>query len=99
MKGGENVPVVKDDLVALAPVLLLELKVVYGPATLVLWQIREEIVVVRGGPCLVADDLRLVIAESEDDVLVLLPQFQLLVRGQAIWVHGDAGRLMGNKVI
>lgn len=90
---------VKDDLVALATVLLLKLKVVHGPATLVLGQIREENVVVRGGLRLELDDLRLVLAESEDDVLVLLPQFQLLVQGQAIWVHGYAGRLMGNKVM
>ena len=90
---------VKDDLVALATLLLLKLKVVHGPATLVLRQIREENVVVRGGLFLERDDLRLVRTESKDDVLVLLLQFQLLVQGQAIWIHAYAGRLMGNKVM
>ena len=85
---------VKDYLVALTAVLLLKLKVVNGPATLVLGQIGKELVVVRGRPRLDLDDLRLVRAESEDDVFVLLPQFQFLEHIQAIRVDGYAGRLV-----
>lgn len=90
----------KDDLVAQATLLISKLKVEHGPATLVLGQFLDEILVICGGRRrLELDDLRIVRTESEDDVLVLLLQFQLLVQGQAILVHGYAGRLMDNKVM
>lgn len=88
-----NIPVEKDDLVAQATLLLLKLKVVHGPATLVLGQIGEEILVVLRRRLFVLDDLRLGVVESEDDVLVLLPELELLEHLQALLVYGYAGRL------
>ena len=81
---GGDVPVVKDDLVAPATLLLFKLKVVHGPTTLVLGQIGEEILVLLGRRRLQHDDLRPVLAEPEDDVLVLLLQFQLLEHLQGL---------------
>ena len=85
---------VKDDLLAQPALLVLELKIVHGPATFVLWQICEELIIVARGRFFIRDDLRLLVVEPEDDVLGLLPKFQCLIRSQTIWVYGYAGRLV-----
>jgi len=77
-------PMIKDDLVAQSALLLLELQVVHGPTTLGFGQIAEEFIVVFRCRLLVLDYLRLVVADSEDDVLPLLLEFQLLKQCQAL---------------
>lgn len=85
---------VKDDFLAQAAILLLELKIVHGPATSVLRQIDEELVIVYRRRCFFHDDLGPLAVELEDDVLVLLLKFQLLIPFQTFWVYGYAGRLV-----
>jgi hypothetical protein len=74
-----NVPLEKDDLLAQAALLILELKIVHGPATFGLRQIIEEFFIFDRRRFFYRDDLRLVLVEHEDDVLVLLLEFQLLI--------------------
>lgn len=93
VEGGESAPGVKDDLVASAAVLPLELKVVHGPTTRRLGQIGEEFVVIAGGRLFLHDDLRLVVVDPEGDVLVFLAELQVLEHGQAFRVDANAGRL------
>lgn len=91
--GVKDVPGVKYDLVAFATLLFFKLKVVHGPTTLVLGQIGDKVVVIRRRRSFLHDDLLLVIADSEGDVLVLLAEFQLLEHVQAFRVYANAGRL------
>ena len=84
---------VKDDLVALAAILFLKLKVVHTPAALVFRQICDKIIVIRRRRCFFHDNLRLLLVEYEDDVLVLLPELQVLEHSQTVCVCGYAGRL------
>lgn len=86
-----DAPGEKRDLVPLARALLLVLKVIHRPAGLGLREVREEFVVVVRLGLLRDDDLLVVRAEREDDVLDLLPELQLLVGLQALGVHADAG--------
>lgn len=81
----------KDDLIAQASLLVLELKIVHGPATFGLRQIGEEIVIDTRLGRFCDNDLRLVLAEMEGDVLVLLLKFQVLKPIQTIWVYGYTG--------
>lgn len=60
------------DLTAPATLLLLKLQVVHGPATLIFRKIAEERLVIAIRRRFVDDDLRLLLVECEDDVLVLL---------------------------
>lgn len=84
----------KDDLIAQASLLVLELKIVHGPATFGLRQIGEEIVIVTRLGRFCDNDLRLAFVEMEGDVLVLLSKFQLLKPLHTIWVYGYTGRLV-----
>lgn len=91
--GGGNAPGVKHDLVASATVLFLKLKVVHGPTTLVLGKIGEEFVVIPKRRLFLHDDLRLVIADFEGEVLVIPAELQLLEHVQAFRIYANAGRL------
>jgi hypothetical protein len=73
-----NVPLEKDDLLAQATLIIRELKIVHRPATFGLRQICEEYIIVARRRFFFRDDLRLMVIELEDDVLVLLPKFQRL---------------------
>jgi hypothetical protein len=86
-----NVPLEKDDLLAQAALIVLELKIVHGPSTLGLRQIFEEFVIVALRRVFFHDDLRLLLVELEDDVLVRLLKLQRLKRSQTLWVYGYAG--------
>ena len=90
---GKDVPGVKYDLVAPATIFLFKLEVVHGPTTRVLGQIGEEVVIFRRRRRFLHDDLRLVFADPEGDVLEFLAELQLLEHGQAHWVYANAGRL------
>lgn len=94
-----NVPLKKDDLVSLAAILFLELKIVHGPATFLLRQICEELVIIARRRLFVHDDLGLLVVEPEDDVLGRLFKFQRLIINQTLWVYGYAGRLVCVKAI
>jgi hypothetical protein len=89
----DDVPLVKDDLVAPAALLFFKLKVVHTPATLVFRQICDKIIVILRRRLFFYDDLRLFLVEYEDDVLGRLLEFQLLEHIQTIWVYGYTGRL------
>lgn len=89
-----NIPLEKDDLLAQAALIILELKIVHCPATFGLRQIFEEFIIVARQRFFYRDDLRLLVVEPEDDVLGLLPKFQRFIRSQTIWVCGYAGRLV-----
>ncbi len=84
----------KDDLVASAALLSLELKIEHGPAALVFRQVCKKIVVLARRLLFNWHDFRLLIIETEDDVLVLLLEFQVLIHCQTIWVYTYAGRLV-----
>jgi len=90
---GKDAPGVKYDLVAPATIFLFKLEVVHGPTTRGLGQIGEEFLVVRRRRLFLHDDLRLVVADSEGDVLVFLAELQILEHLQALWVYANAGRL------
>jgi hypothetical protein len=79
----DDVPLDKDDLVASAALLFLELKIVHGPAALVFRQVCKKLLV-RARRLLLFDwhDFRLLLIETEDDVLVLLLEFQVLIHCQ-----------------
>ena len=89
-----NVPLEEYDLLAQAALLILELKIVHGPATFGVRQIFKEFLIVARRRFFKHDNLRLLVVELEDDVLELLPKFQCLVRSQTIWVYGYTGRLV-----
>ena len=89
-----NVPLEKDDLLAQAALIILELKIVHSPATFGLRQIFEEFIIVAGLRFFYWDNLRLHVVEPEDDILGPLPKFQRFIRSQTIWVCGYAGRLV-----
>ena len=91
--GVKDVPGVKYDLVAPATLFFFKLKVVHGPTTRVLGQIGDEVVIISRSRGFLHDDLRLFVVDFEDDILVLLAEFQLLEHGQALWVYTNAGRL------
>ena len=94
-----DVPRVEYQLVPLPPALLLKLKIVHGPARVLLGKIAEEVIVrIRLGD-LVDDDLRVVVVELEDDVLGLLTELQVLVSADAIRVYTDAGGGLWNAVV
>ena len=94
VKEPTNVPLEKDDFLAQAALIILELKIVHCPATFGLRQIFEEFIIVARQRFFFRDDLRLLFVEPEDDVLGLLPKFQRFIRCQTIWVCGYAGRLV-----
>ena len=89
-----NVPLEKDDLLAQAALIILELKIVHCPATFGLRQILEEFIIVGRRRFFFRDDLRLIVVEPEDNVLGFFPKFQRFIRCHTIWVCGYAGRLV-----
>ena len=82
----------KNDPAPLAVIVLLKVKVVHGPPTLLLGEVAEEL----GGSqraLLLDNDLRVVLGEWEDDLPSLPPECQLLVHIETLDVHADAERL------
>lgn len=86
----ENAPMDEADLVPLAGALLLVLEIVHGPPTLCLGQIGNKLVIVLARRLLLDDDLRQVLRDIVDDVLLLLAELKLLERIQTFRVDGDA---------
>ena len=90
----QDVPLDKDDFLAQAALIILELEIVYGPTTFALGQICKEIFIFARRRFFIRNYLRPAIVELEDDILGLLPEFQRLICSQTIWVWGYAGRLV-----
>ena len=88
----------ESDLAPLPAIVLLKVKVVHGPSAFRLGEVADEIVV-RGAEraLLLDDDLGVVLGEREDDVLALLPELELLVRLETLWVDADTGGLRGAR--
>jgi len=85
--GGIGRPSVEGDLVPPAT-LMLVVKVVNSPSTLILWEMTEESVVVAV-PALLDDDFGVFIVEVIDDVLVLVTELEILVGGDTRLGCGD----------
>ena len=79
-----DVPIDKDDLFAQAALLICKLKVVHGPAALSFWQISEKFIVVARRRRFQWDNFGLAVVEFEDDVLVLLLEFQFFEHAQTV---------------
>jgi hypothetical protein len=88
-----NVPTEKDELIAQVALVIVKLKVVHGPAALAFWQVCEKFIVILRQRVFLRDNLRLVPADFEDDVLGLLLEFQCLEHVHTFWVCGYTGRL------
>ena len=72
-----NIPLVKDDFIALAAIIILKLEIVYRPTTFLLRQICAEITIFARRRCFLHDYLIMVLVELKDDILVTLLFFQI----------------------
>lgn len=88
----------EDQLVPLAAILLLEVKIVHGPSALVLRDVRNEVVVIRGGGSLQNHNLGQVRAETVDDVFVFPSELDLGEGCQTLIVETDSGGLRRNSL-
>lgn len=89
-----DVPRNEDELVPLSSTALgVILEIVHCPFALSLRKLCFKFGVIALGGCLLDDDLGKVIAEAEDDVLVLLSELEFLEGLEALRVNTDAGGL------
>ena len=86
----QNVPLVKDDFIVLAALIILKLEIVYGHTTFSLRQICAEITIFARRRCFLHDYLRMVLVELEDDILVHLLDFQIFKFCYTIHVYARA---------
>jgi hypothetical protein len=92
----QSSPTQEDNLVPLARTLLLKLEIIDGPSALGLREISHEIFVFLVTRRFINDNLGQILAEGEDDVLVLLLQLEVLEVIETLRVDADSGGLFIN---